>query len=44
MFDEVVDNVYLNAPKPVNGILTIPEKPGLGIELNWDYIREYGRD
>ena len=44
MFDEVVDNVYLNAPKPVNGILTIPEKPGLGVDLNWDYIREYGRD
>ena len=44
MFDEVVDNVFLNAPKPVNGVMTIPDKPGLGIDLNWDYIRAYGRD
>ena len=42
MFGELVDNVYLNAPKPVNGILTIPEKPGLGLELNTDYLKEYG--
>lgn len=44
MFEEVVDHVYLDAPKPVNGVLTIPDRPGLGLELNWDYIREYGRD
>ena len=36
MFDEVVKSVYLNAPEPVNGIMTIPEKPGLGLELNMD--------
>lgn len=40
MFDEVVKSVYLNAPEPVNGIMTIPEKPGLGLELNMDYIKE----
>ena len=40
MFEEVVQNVFLNAPEPVDGILTIPEKPGLGIELNTDYIKE----
>lgn len=43
MFEEVVRNVYKNAPEPVNGILTIPDKPGLGLELNEDYLREYGR-
>lgn len=43
MFDEVVHNVYKDAPEPKDGILTIPDKPGLGIELNEDYIREYGR-
>lgn len=41
MFEEVVRSVFLNAPEPVEGILTIPEKPGLGIELNMDYIKEY---
>ena len=40
MFDEVVKSVYLNAPEAVNGIMTIPEKPGLGLELNMDYIKE----
>lgn len=40
MFEEVVENVFLDAPEPSEGILTIPEKPGLGMELNMDYIRE----
>lgn len=38
MFEEVVDNVYLNAPKPENGFLEIPDKPGLGLQLNMDNI------
>ncbi len=40
MFEEVVDSVYLNAPQPKNGFLEIPDKPGLGLELNMDNIRE----
>ena len=43
MFEEVVHNVYRNAPEPENGWLTIPDKPGLGLELNDDYIKEFGR-
>lgn len=41
MFEEVVENVYLNAPVPKGGFLEIPDKPGLGLELNMDYINEY---
>ena len=44
IFDEVSENVYLDPPKPVNGIMTIPDKPGLGLELNEAYIREFGKD
>lgn len=44
MFNEMVNNVYLGAPQPQNGYITIPDKPGLGIELNWDYINEYGKN
>lgn len=40
MFEEVVESVFLNAPKPVNGFMEIPDKPGLGLELNMDNIRE----
>lgn len=43
MFEEVVENVYKNAPVPSQGLLTIPELPGLGMELNMDYINEYGK-
>ena len=39
MFEEIVDMVYLNPPVPKNGILEIPDKPGLGLELNMDSIR-----
>lgn len=41
MFEEVVEHVYLNAPVPKDGILEIPDKPGLGLELDMDYINEY---
>ena len=40
MFEDLVEHVYLDAPQPVNGCLTIPEKPGLGLELNQDYLTE----
>ncbi len=40
MFEEVVKKVFLNAPEPEDGIMTIPDKPGLGLELNKDYIEE----
>jgi len=43
MFEEVVRNVYKNAPEPIDGFITVPETPGLGIELNMDYIREFGK-
>lgn len=43
MFDEVVNNVYLNPPKSIDGFITVPETPGLGMELNMDYIREFGK-
>ena len=38
MFEEVVKKVFLNAPEPEDGIIIIPDKPGLGLGLNMDYI------
>lgn len=40
MFEEVVESVYWNPPRPENGMLELPGKPGLGLELNMDNIRE----
>ena len=43
MFEEVVRSVYLDAPEPEGGFITVPETPGLGLRLNMDYIREFGK-
>lgn len=39
LFEDVTRMVYKNPPEPENGILTIPDKPGLGLELNTDFIK-----
>lgn len=39
LFEDITRMVYKNPPEPENGILTIPDKPGLGMELNPDYIK-----
>jgi len=41
LFEGITASVYKNAPLPVNGFMTIPDEPGLGLELNMDFIREH---
>jgi L-rhamnonate dehydratase len=36
------DVIFKDAPKPVNGWVTMSEKPGLGLELKDDAAKEYG--
>lgn len=43
LFTPSVENLFVDAPKPVNGYITIPDKPGLGLELNTDWIKAHGR-
>ena len=33
--------IYKDPPNPVNGWVTLTERPGLGLELNEDAVREY---
>lgn len=40
MFEGITGLVYKDPPVPVDGYMEIPELPGLGLELNMDYIRE----
>jgi len=42
LFRETAQNAFIDPPIPKNGILEIPEKPGLGLELNMEYINKYG--
>ena len=39
LFEDITSRVYKDAPVPENGILTIPDKPGLGLELNYDFVK-----
>lgn len=41
LFEEITGNVYINPPRPVNGYMEIPDLPGLGLQLNMDFIKEY---
>lgn len=41
LFEEITRNIYVNAPEPVEGFMTIPKLPGLGLELNMDFINEH---
>ncbi len=41
LFEELTKNVYKNAPVPNNGYMEIPDLPGLGLELDMDFINEH---
>jgi len=40
MFEDITARTFKNAPVPVNGFMEIPALPGLGLELDMDFIRE----
>lgn len=40
LFEELTSSVYINPPMPENGFMEIPDLPGLGLELNMDYINQ----
>jgi len=41
MFEEITAQVFKDLPVPVDGVLAIPDKPGLGLELDMDFIRTH---
>lgn len=41
MFNSLIETTFLDAPEPVNGVMTLPEKPGLGLELNYKALTLY---
>ena len=40
LFEELTKLTYRNCPVPKDGYMYIPDIPGLGLELNWDFIKE----
>jgi L-alanine-DL-glutamate epimerase-like enolase superfamily enzyme len=39
MFESLTRMVFINPPEPHDGMITIPEKPGLGLDLNYDILK-----
>ena len=37
---EVCENIFKNPPKPKNSVIKIPNKPGIGLEPNFDVLKE----
>jgi L-alanine-DL-glutamate epimerase-like enolase superfamily enzyme len=40
MFEDLTALVFRDAPLPIGGFMHVPNLPGLGLELNMDFIRE----
>ena len=43
MFEDLTQAVFKNAPVPVDGMMHVPDLPGLGLNLDKDFIRSEGR-
>jgi L-alanine-DL-glutamate epimerase-like enolase superfamily enzyme len=41
MFEDITANVFKNPPLPVDGMMHVPDLPGLGLELDMDFVREH---
>jgi L-alanine-DL-glutamate epimerase-like enolase superfamily enzyme len=41
LYEGITAQVYKNAPLPNNGYIEIPDLPGLGLELNMDFIQQH---
>jgi L-alanine-DL-glutamate epimerase-like enolase superfamily enzyme len=41
IFEPVTAHVFRNAPVPRNGLLPVPNLPGLGLELDMDFVAEH---
>ena len=40
LFEEITGCIYRNPPMPAGGYMQIPDLPGLGLELDMDFIKE----
>ena len=41
IFEGITASVFRGAPVPSRGMLDVPDRPGLGLNLNMDFIREH---
>jgi L-alanine-DL-glutamate epimerase-like enolase superfamily enzyme len=41
MFEDITSKTFKDCPKPKDGFMEIPNKPGLGLDLDMDFIRDH---
>src|SRR5579871_2730849 len=41
MFEDITAQMFKGAPKPIAGFMEVPELPGLGLQLDSDFIRDH---
>lgn len=41
MFEPVTRGVFKDAPEPIDGHMTVPDLPGIGLRLDMDFIRDH---
>lgn len=38
IFEPSVESIFIDPPRPVKGFIEIPERPGLGLDVDWDRV------
>jgi L-alanine-DL-glutamate epimerase-like enolase superfamily enzyme len=41
MFEEITGKVFKNAPAPIDGFMHVPDRPGLALELDMDFVKSH---
>ncbi|MBI1244066.1 MAG: mandelate racemase/muconate lactonizing enzyme family protein [Alphaproteobacteria bacterium] len=41
MFEEITGLVFKDAPKPLDGFMHVPNRPGLALDLDMDFVRDH---
>jgi L-alanine-DL-glutamate epimerase-like enolase superfamily enzyme len=41
MFEELTTSVFANAAVPRGGYIDLTERPGLGLDVNWDFVADH---
>lgn len=44
LFEDITHRVFVDAPKPVAGMLEIPDSPGLGLTLNQNFLSDQRKE
>jgi L-alanine-DL-glutamate epimerase-like enolase superfamily enzyme len=41
MFEEITGKVFKDAPEPIDGFMHVPDRPGLALDLDMDFVKSH---